>query len=138
MGAPKTDAYADLAWQGGKPKADQSKSVYMIIPYVSLVTGEKYEDFANKYVVPQLSGWAESGLMPSYAIYLNQNPPNAPWHSLLLLEYDGIRGIALRELLKETVRGRLATEPGYKQYSEIKTTIRRELEPATFEMILPK
>ncbi len=138
LGAPKTDAYADLVWQGGLPKADASKSLYMIIPYVSLVAREKYEDFVNKYVVPQLTAWVESGLMPSYAIYLNQNPTNAPWHSLLLLEYDGIRGIALRDSLKETIRGRLANDPGYKQYSEIKTTIRKELEPATFEVILPK
>lgn len=138
LGAPKTDIYTDLVWQGGIAKADQSKSLYIIIPYISLVASEKYADFVNKYVVPQLTGWAESGLMPSYAIYLNQNPTNAPWHSLLLLEYDGIRGIALRDSLKEKIRGRLANDPGYKQYSEIKTTIRKELEPATFEVILPK
>ncbi len=137
LGAPKTDTYANLVWQGGTPKADQSKSLYMIIPYISLMAAEKYEDFVNKYVVPQLTGWAESGLMPSYAIYLNQNPTNAPWHSLLLLEYDGIRGIALRDSLKGTIRAKLANDPGYKQYSEIKTTIGKELEPATFEVILP-
>jgi hypothetical protein len=138
LGAPKTDTYADLVWHGGTPKTDQSKSLYMIIPYVSLVAGEKYEDFVNKYVIPQLNGWVESALMPSYAIYLNQNPTNAPWHSLLMLEYDGIRGIALRDSVKELVRTKLANDPGYKQYSEIKTTIRKELEPATFEVILPK
>jgi hypothetical protein len=138
LGAPKTDTYSDLVWQGGVAKTDQSKSLYMIIPYISLVASQKYEDFVNKYVVPQLTGWVESGLMPSYAIYLNQNPTNAPWHSLLLLEYDGIRGIALRDSLKEKIRGRLANDPGYKQYSEIKTTIRKELEPATFEVVLPK
>ena len=121
LGAPKTDAYADLVWQGGIAKADQSKSLYMIIPYISLVASEKYADFVNKYVVPQLTGWVESGLMPSYAIYLNQNPTNAPWHSLLLLEYDGIRGIALRGSLKEKIRGKLANDPGYKQYSDIKS-----------------
>lgn len=138
LGAPQTDTYSDLVWQGGVAKTDQSKSLYMIIPYISLVASQKYEDFVNKYVVPQLTGWVESGLMPSYAIYLNQNPTNAPWHSLLLLEYDGIRGIALRDSLKEKIRGRLANDPGYKQYSEIKTTIRKELEPATFEVVLPK
>lgn len=137
LGAPKTDIYANLVWQGGTTKADQSKSLYMIIPYISLVAGEKYEDFVNKYVVPQLNGWAEFGLMPSYAIYLNQNPTNAPWQSLLVLEYDGIRGIALRDSLKGTIRAKLANDPGYTQYSEIKTTIRKELEPATFEVILP-
>ncbi|MGJ0509709.1 MAG: hypothetical protein ACR652_21810 [Methylocystis sp.] len=137
LAAPRTEIYANLGWQGGTPKADQSKSLYMIIPYISFVAGEKYEDFANKYVVPQLNGWVESGLMPSYAVYLNQNPTNAPWHSLLVLEYDGIRGVALRDSLKGTIRAKLANDPGYAQYSEIKTTIRKELEPATFEVILP-
>lgn len=77
--------------------------------------------------------------MPSYQIHMNQNPTNAPWHSLLVFEYDELRGISLRDIIKQTVRDRdLKDDPGYKQYSPIKQTIRKELEPTTFVVILPK
>lgn len=138
LGSPRTCVYSDLVWYGGKQNADLSKSMFMIIPYITLVSVEKYDDFVNKYVIPQLKSWVKSGIMPSYQIHMNQNPTNAPWHSLLVFEYDGLRGIALRDMVKQSVRDELAKDPGYNQYSTIKQTIRKELEPATYVAILPK
>lgn len=138
LGHPKTTVYSDLAWQGGAPNADRSKSIWMIIPYVELVEPAKYEDFVNQYVIPQLKGWVKSGIMPSYHIYLDQNPTNAPWHSLLVFEYDGMRGIALRDTIKQSMRDTLQADAGYKKYSLIKTSIRKELQPTTYYAILPK
>ena len=138
LGSPRTCVYSDLVWYGGKQNADLSKSMFMIIPYITLVSVEKYDDFLNKYVIPQLKSWVKSGIMPSYQIHMNQNPTNAPWHSLLVFEYDGLRGIALRDMVKQSVRDELAKDPGYNQYSTIKQTIRKELEPATYVAILPK
>ncbi len=139
LASPRTCVYSDLVWDGGKQNADLSKSMFMIIPYITLVSVEKYDDFVNKYVIPQLKSWVKSGIMPSYQIHMNQNPTNAPWHSLLLFEYDGLRGIALRDMVKQSVRDKdLKDDPGYSQYSPIKQTIRKELEPTTFVAILPK
>src|SRR6266404_4437782 len=98
-----------------------------------------FSTFVNEYVIPQLKIWVKSGIMPSYQIHMNQNPTNAPWHSLLLFEYDGLRGIALRDMVKQSARDKdLKDDPGYSQYSLIKQTIRKELEPTTFVAILPK
>ena len=139
LGTPRTCVYSDLVWYGGKQNVDLSKSMFMIIPYLTLVSVEKYDDFVDKYVIPQLKAWVKSGVMPSYQIHMNQNPTNAPWHSLLLFEYDGLRGIALRDMVKQSVRDNdLKNDPGYNQYSPIKQTIRKELEPTTFVAILPK
>ena len=139
LASPRTCVYSDLVWDGGKQNADLSKSMFMIIPYITLVSVDKYDDFVNKYVIPQLKSWVKSGIMPSYQIHMNQNPTNAPWHSLLLFEYDGLRGIALRDMVKQSVRDKdLKDDPGYNQYSPIKQTIRKELEPTTFVAILPK
>src|SRR6266404_5547208 len=129
LASPRTNVYSDLVWSGGKPNADLSKSMFMLIPYITLVSADKYDDFVNKYVIPQLNLWVKSGTMPSYQIHMNQNPTNAPWHSLLLFEYDGLRGIALRDMVKQSVRDKdLKDDPGYSQYSPIKQTIRKELE----------
>ena len=139
LASPRTCVYSDLVWNGGKQNADLTKSMFMIIPYITLVSVEKYDDFVNKYVIPQLKLWVKSGIMPSYQIHMNQNPTDAPWHSLLVFEYDGLRGIALRDIVKQSVRDKdLKNDPGYNQYSPIKQTIRKELEPTTFVAILPK
>lgn len=139
LGSPKTCVYTDKGWSGGKPNPDQTKSAYMMIPYETLVSADEYADFVNRYVEPQLKGWLKSGIMHTYAVHIEQNPTNAPWDSLLVFEYDGLRGIALRDVVKQQVRdNELKNDPGYKHFSPIKRTIRKELQPTTFDAIVPK
>jgi hypothetical protein len=138
LATPKSCVYTDLPWRGGKANPDLSKSVFMIIPYLTLVPVPQYDDFVDKYVVPQVDGWVKSGLMSSYQIHMDQNPTNAPWHSLLVFEYNGLKGVALRDTLKNDMRKQLKDEPGYKKYSPIKLTIRKEDQPTTYVAILPK
>ena len=88
--------------------------------------------------LPQLKGWVKSGLMPSYEIHQNINPTNAPWDIVMVFEYDGFRGVALRDTIKNEVRKDLLDDPGYKKYSPIKLTFRKEDEPTTYMVILPK
>jgi len=138
LARPLACVYSDLGWQGGKPNPEVSKSLWMIIPYLVLTDPNKYEDFVNRYIVPQVKGWVKSGIMHTYSIFLDQNPTNSPWESLLVFEYDGMRGIALRDVVKQSQRDTLQKDPGYKHYSPIKLTIRKELQPTTFYPILPK
>jgi hypothetical protein len=138
LGTPRTCVYTDKGWSGGKTNPDPAKSVYMIIPYQTLVPADEYADFVNQYVEPQLKNWVKSGIMHSYAIHIEQNPTNTPWDSLLVFEYDGLRGVALRDVVKQGVRDtNLKDDPGYKHFSAIKRTIRKELQPTTFDPILP-
>ncbi|MDB6167451.1 MAG: hypothetical protein JWM88_315 [Verrucomicrobia bacterium] len=138
LATPKSCVYTDLPWRGGTPNADLSQSVFMIIPYQTLVPVAKYNDFVESYVIPQLKGWVKSGLMPSYQIHMDQNPTNSPWDSLLVFEYNGIKGISLRDTLKNDVRKLLKDDAGYRKYSPIKLTIRKEDQPTTYVAILPK
>ena len=139
LGAPKTCVYTDKGWSGGMPNRDQGTSAYMMIPYQTLVPADEYADFVNRYVEPQLKGWVKSGIMHTYAVHIEQNPTNAPWDSLLVFEYDGLRGIAMRDVVKQQVRDHeLKNDPGYKHFSPIKRTIRKELQPATFDAITPR
>ena len=138
LGSPKTCVYTDLPWSGGKPNADRAQSQFMMIPYQTLVSADEYADFMNRYVEPQLKGWVKAGIMHTYGVHLEQNPTNAPWDSLLVFEYDGLRGIALRDVVKQAVRDQeLKDDPGYKHFSPIKRTIRKELQPTTYVAILP-
>src|SRR5258706_6950939 len=56
LGTPKTCVYTDIQAEGGRHNADLSKSIFMIIPYKTLVSVTKYDDYSRKYVVPQLDG----------------------------------------------------------------------------------
>jgi hypothetical protein len=138
LATPKSCVYTDLPWRGGKSNADLAQSVFMIIPYQIIVPIPQYDDFVDQYIEPQLKGWVKSGLLLSYQVHLDQNPTNAPWDSLLVFEYNGIKGIALRDTVKNDVRRLLKDEPGYRKYSPIKTTIRKEDQPTTYVPILPQ
>ncbi len=138
LATPKTCVYTDKGWAGGTPNPEPGKSVYMMIPYQTLVPADEYADFVSRYVEPQLKFWVKSGIMHTYAVHIEQNPTNTPWDSLLVFEYDGLRGIALRDVVKQQVRdSKLKDDPGYKHFSPIKRTIRKELQPTTFDPILP-
>jgi len=138
LATPDGTVYTDIPWAGGKRKEDLAKSVFMIIPYRTLVPVSQYEAYTETYVIPQLKGWVKSGLMPSYEVHQNINPTNAPWDILMVFEYDGFRGVALRDTIKNEVRKNLLNDPGYKKYSPIKLTFRKEDEPTTYMVILPK
>jgi hypothetical protein len=138
LASPKTCVYTDIQAAGGHHNADLSQSIFMIIPYKTLVSVTKYEDYSKKYVVPQLDGWVKSGLMPSYEVHQDINPTNAPWDILMVFEYQGLKGVALRDTVKNAVRDQIKDDPGYKEYSPIKLTIRREDQPTTFVPILPR
>jgi len=138
LARPDGTVYTDVPWIGGKRKEDLAKSMFMLIPYRTLVPVSQYEAYTDAYVIPQLKGWVKSGVMPSYEIHQNINPTNAPWDILMVFEYDGLRGIALRDPMKNEVRKGLLDDPGYKKYSPIKLTFRKEDEPTTYVAILPK
>lgn len=108
--APETAASQDLA-----------------IEYDVLVDSGRYRDYVRGYVVPQLDGWEKAGALTSYTIFVNRNPARAPWSSLILLRYRDLNALGDRERLKDRVRAELATtNPAWKQWSEVKSTIRRE------------
>jgi hypothetical protein len=138
LARPDGTVYTDIPWDSASRRKDLSKSVFMIIPYKSLVSVNAYADYSEKYVIPQLKGWVRSGILPSYEIHQNTNPTNAPWDILMVFEYDGLRGIALRDQVKMDVRKEIGHDPDYKRYAEIKTTLRKEDEPTTFLPILPR
>ena len=138
LARPDGTVYTDTPWLGGKRKEDLAKSMFMLIPYRTLVSVSKYEEYTNAYVIPQLKGWVKSGLLPSYEIHQNINPTNAPWDILMVFEYDGLRGIALRDTVKNDIRKDLLKDPGYMKFSPIKLEFRKEDEPTTYVAILPK
>jgi len=119
--------YSEAIARGPAARRNQRNGAWMIITY-AYTTGAAYRDYVANYTVPQMKEWLSSGALASYTMHLNTTPFNVPWESMLLLEYDGIEGLARRDEVKAAARARLnATDPAFKSYSESKAEIRRDL-----------
>ena len=117
---------ADLMRQNGKSARD---SVFLVIPYEYLVPVNEYIQYLDDYTLPQLDGWMREGVLAHYDVYLARYPAGRPWQSLLVLEYEGDRGLAARDAVVAKVRARLKDNPKWKAISDSKKNVRNERAP---------
>lgn len=121
-----TSGTADIVKQGSQAPSTQA-SQYFVLQYDVLVDMPKYTSYVLGYAIPQFEQWEKSGVLSSYAAYINQNPAGAPWSSFILLEYKDLPSLAAREVEKDKARAELAaSNPVWKKWSEDKTAIRKE------------
>lgn len=109
----------------------------MVIPYEHPDRGV-YIDFVNSVLVPQFAGWMKEGAVRSWSILLNKHYPGKPWDILLLLEYDGVRGLSQRDAARAATEASLKTDAGWKLLREISSQFRNEYEVSTARVITPK
>jgi len=121
-------APADLMRQNG---TDQSggNSVFVVIPYEYVVPVDEYIAYLDGYVLPQVDGWMEEGVLASYGIYLARYPAGRPWQSLLVLEYKSDQALGARDAAVAKVRARLKENPKWKAISDSKKNVRVEKAP---------
>ena len=103
--------------------------VFLVIPYEVLVPTAEYLGYLDDYVLPQLAGWGEEGVLASHAVYLARYPAGRPWHSLLVLEYRSDQALAARDAVVAKVRARLASNAKWKAVSDNKKNVRAEKSP---------
>ncbi|TMB27850.1 MAG: hypothetical protein E6J61_19230 [Deltaproteobacteria bacterium] len=106
--------------------------------YRLLVSRQEYVAYLDDYVLPQVAGWAEEGVLDSHAVYLAQYPAARPWQSLLLLEYRGDEALAAREAVVAKVRARLAANAKWKAVSDNKKNVRVERPPVVADPVSSK
>ncbi|HTD05206.1 hypothetical protein [Undibacterium sp.] len=115
---------ADLWLDGGKTKGP-GKGVFLVIPYDYLVPTPQYVSYLRGYLLPQLDGWVQEGVLNKYEIYLGRYVVGRHWSALMIYEYNGDEGLGLREKTSDLVRARLVTsDPEWKKWSENKSKLR--------------
>jgi len=137
LGAPVQTDSADLAWKNPGAGEAPAESVFLVIPYKYLGLVDEYKAYAAGYVVPQLEGWLQKGVLASYRVYLNRFPTGDRWGSLLVLEYKDIESFGRRNAVRAEVRAILREDPKWKAFSDVKKTIRQEAEPVIAEALRP-
>ena len=100
-----------------------------MIPY-DVASIEEYKPYVAGYVIPQMKGWIQEGVLSSYNLYLNRYYAGTPWDALLVLEYKDLESFGQRESVVAKVRAALSSDPKWKALSENKKNIRTEKESA--------
>jgi hypothetical protein len=119
-------APADLARsrRGAPASAD---SVFVVIPYETMIAAPAYLEYADGYVLPQFDGWIREGVLASYAIYVGRYGAGRPWSTMVVLEYKNEAALGARDEVVAKVRARLMADPAWKAINDAKKTIRKEL-----------
>ncbi len=126
---------ADLIRSRSTPSAT-AKPVFFVIPYDYTVSSDSYIKYVEGYVLPQLEGWIDEGVLVSYGIYLSRYQASRPWGALFILEYKNGEAFGLREKTIAKVRDRLKENPSWKALSEDKQNIRIEKQAVIADDIL--
>jgi hypothetical protein len=128
LAKPVDSYFADLPWQGAADDAaSRHDSVYYVIPY-EYSNGGQYEKYVDAYVVPQVKGWMREGVLSSYRLFMNRFGSGRPWDSLFIYQYRDLESFGHRDEIVAKVRATLVGDPVWKQWSDIKQTLRTESE----------
>lgn len=116
---------ADLV-RGKRSAASSAESVFMVIPYETMISAPEYLKYADGYVVPQFDGWMQEGVLVRYGIYVDRYAAGRPWSTMVILEYKNDAALGARESVVAKVRAQLKDNPEWKAISDAKKNIRNE------------
>ncbi|MBL8642357.1 MAG: hypothetical protein JNK21_00375 [Rhodospirillaceae bacterium] len=126
---------ADLQWSAGPEKArTDAESIYYVIPY-EYNAADQYRKYVDAYVIPQVSGWMKEGVLKGYQMFMNRYPVGRTWDSLFVYQYSTLETFGRRDETVAKVRKTLVDDPVWKNFHEIKKTIREESENTIAEML---
>jgi len=126
-----------LRQAASKTPVQRGRSVFFIIPYDLVVSTDDYVKYVDSYVVPQVNGWIDEGVLGAYTMYLSRYSTARPWGSLLVLEYRDLEAFGRREATVAKVREKLKANPSWLAASENKQNIRVEGRTIIAEELLP-
>ncbi len=105
------------------------KPTWLIVPYDYLVSTNEYIAYLDGYLVPQVTGWIDEGIVSRYGLYIARYGAGRAWSSLFAIEYRDDDALGARDRVVARVRARLATDPQWKQLSDNKDKVRTEGAP---------
>lgn len=106
--------------------ATPSNPVFVVIPYLTLVSMGDYLKYADGYVLPQFDGWIDEAVLSQYELFVSSFPAGRPWSAMVILEYKDEAALARRNAVVAKVRARLREVPEWKAISDNKKAVRDE------------
>jgi len=109
--APLAVKRADVLTHGEVYPRDSNKSVFLVNTYKLLVPPERYQEFVQGYIVPNLLDQKAAHLLLRYTMYL-ERAAGGDAQAMLVMEYRDSVALSRREAVRnELVKKLLATDP---------------------------
>jgi hypothetical protein len=132
LARPELTVSADLEWTAVDPA--EKDRVYYFLPYEYQNAGE-YRQYIPGYLLPQLKGWMEGGVLAGYDILMNRYPVGPSWDSLLIQKYRDFEAFGRRNQIMESTRVGLRTSKSWMDWHERKGKIREETENTIADLL---
>jgi PBP superfamily domain len=117
---------ADVLTHGEVPR-NSNKSVFLVNTYQLLVPPQRYNEFVQGYILPNLLDQKAAQLLLRYTMYLERGPA-AAIRAVLVMEYRDSVAFGRREALRdELVKKLRATDPTWAKWDDTQESIRHGL-----------
>lgn len=119
---------ADLLIHKEVNPRDAEKAYFAVNHYESLMPAEDYQAFSEKYIVPNMNGQMDAGLMTYYKMFLEREAEGVNPQAVLVKEYVDRESFEARKAVKDKNKEEvLLKDPEWARYNSIKTTLRTDL-----------
>lgn len=126
---------ADADWEEGEDSARADEgAMFYVIPYEYRNEAE-YRRYVDGYVIPQVKGWMQAGVLTGYRIFMNRYPVGKPWDALFVYRYKDLGAFGRRDATVAKVRSGLMSDPAWKAWSDNKAGLRTESENTIAEAV---
>jgi phosphate transport system substrate-binding protein len=123
--APATVQRADVLTHAEVYPRDSNKSVFLVNTYKLLVPPERYREFVQGYIVPNLLDQKAAHLLLRYTMYLERASAGDA-QAMLVMEYRDSVAFSRRDAVRdELVKKLVATDPAWKKWDESQESVRK-------------
>lgn len=125
--APLTVKRADVLVHWEASRHDSSKSIFLVNTYKLLVSRDRYNDFVQGYILPNLLDQRAKNMLVRYSMYLERGPQSEA-QAVLVLEYRDEDSYSRRGAVRdELVKKLLASDPAWKNWDEVQDGLRKQV-----------
>jgi len=129
IGAGLAVTEVEVVARGETLPRDSTKAIFLVTQYDVLASPQRYREYAKGYLAPEMEAMRSAKVLTSYSAFAAVDRATAPWQALLVMEYRDSHAFDLHEQAMSEARSQVSADPAWKQWSDIKQTIRKEHKP---------
>jgi phosphate transport system substrate-binding protein len=127
LAAPLVVRRADVLTHGEVYPRDSNKSVFLVNTYKLLVPPERYNEFVQGYILPNLLDQKGAHLLLRYTMYLERGAAGDA-QAVLVMEYRDSVAFSRRDAVRnELVKKLVTADPAWKKWDDSQDSVRQNL-----------
>ena len=127
LAAPLAVRRADVLTHGEVYPRDSNKSVFLVNTYKLLVPPQRYNEFVQGYILPNLLDQKGAHLLLRYTMYLERGAAGDA-QAVLVMEYRDSVAFSRRDAVRnELVKKLVTADPAWKKWDDSQDSVRQNL-----------